>query len=129
MMTSGGPTTSAYLESAVFIRIGSSPVGFKVASDGFVYTQTTGGGYVSQYRWLTGSGTGAAYDIYCEDYTGTPLIGTIDTWLNLASDRAWTMAATAGTLTTGYGKFKIRDASTSAILVSAIVIQLDCDRT
>lgn len=109
------------------LRIDSStPVGFRMDSDGLVYAQEDSAGYVSIDTWRL-SGASADYDVRATLTSGTFTTGSNNTWENLASDRTWTRGATINTSQTAVFTLEVRDAATLTVLGSA-TITIQCDR-
>lgn len=132
MLNTSSGAQSATLNTWEYTRAGASPCYLKIASDGFVYALENSGSYISQYAWLTGSGTGADYDIWCTmpDEVITPFSGgSFDTWLNLGTDQIWSRTALNMQFKIGIGDFQIRNTHTTATLTDIITISVSCDRT
>jgi hypothetical protein len=86
-----------------------------------------GPSYTERYRWLTGTGTGANYEIRCDLVGGIPFSsGTMATWHALSADRTWTRVDSVWGDPIASGTFQIRDASTLSVLASGL-ISLECD--
>lgn len=107
--------------------IGFSPSQIEFNLSGAVNATDTNATLNFQYNWLS-SGAASGYDIRATATSGTFSSGTTGTWLNLATTRAWTRGAIAGTFQSVTALFEIRNASTLIVLASAS-ITLEADRT
>ena len=119
----------AYL-SDLAIDPDDAEVGFKVDSDGDVYSYNNfGDAYASIGTWLL-SGSNSDYECKLSGTGDTPAGSAIDTWLGCGSDRAWTLTQT--TIPGGGKSFSgfiyWRDAATLEVLGSApVYLAVDVD--
>lgn len=113
--TGGGGSGSVTLNNATVDAVGTYSAGWRLDSDGHVYTAVTPT-YSSQYQWTTDST--ANYEVRATLVSGAVSTGTTGSWLACSSDRTWTTSTTDiySILT-----IEVRDAVTTTVLASCTV--------
>lgn len=101
--------SDGYGKSAVTIQLGSytsdafnNTAGIKFSSDKKTYATSNGGStyYQIDPAWASGTATTSNYDIYVTRIAGesNTTLSNTDTFLNLGTDRVWTVPYAAGFL-------------------------------
>lgn len=88
---------------------------YEISNDGFVYTNTYGGGRVQREKWLTPNLTMSQYEVSASLTSGSLTSGTIDTWLSLGTGRFWQVTDTVTTQSAGLS-FSARKIGDTTIL-------------
>lgn len=118
MTQSTAASYSAVVNTATYDSPGSSPTKVEFRSDGTVWAYQEGS-WSYQYTWLTGTGTGADYEIRETLDGGSPqsfTSGTEATWEALSTTRTWQRSSASWIERTAIGLFEIRDVSTHTVL-------------
>lgn len=76
---------AAYADTETYPDAAES--GFQLSSDG-----TAAADVSSVPNWLVGSTNGAAYECRATIVSGTPTSGTTGSWLNLGTNRSWSVS-------------------------------------
>jgi len=106
--------------------IGTATARYNVKSDGTIFG-TSGNNTTSQLgTWLT-FGTASNYEVRATVVSGTLSSGTTGSWLDLASDREWTVAQVTVGINTAVITVEIRNASTLVVVDSA-TIEIEAER-
>lgn len=118
-------TLSASSNSCLSISPTNANAGFRIDSDGYVYsTGFSNGTYTQRYLWKTGGGTVSDYQCRWTNTLGTLSGGTAGTWLACSSDNTWTVTVTTDGFAskTCEGTVEIRmAASPNTVLATASV--------
>ena len=69
--------------------------------------------------WLTGSSDGSLYDIRVTPTAGSFTVGTVSTWLNLGTDRFWSVTRASVGVKQCVSTVEVRNASTLTVLCTA----------
>lgn len=102
---------------------GTATVGFRVDSDGNVYTREAGGAYTLQYAWLL-TGVNTDYEVYATT-AGPGVSGSAsDTWLPCNVDRTWEFI-TSGTDDSTSLLVSLRDDTTFELLKDSVAISMN----
>lgn len=95
--------------------------GYRLNSNGKVYTETPTGTYNYIEDWVTPNGAASSYECYVTVTSGTLSSGTSGSWLALSSTRDWTVTRTTlGTKTCTF-TVDIRKVGTTTVLDSATI--------
>lgn len=97
---------------------GDASVNMVFKTDGT--TSTTGvQGSITPANWLNGSSLGSNYDIRVTPTSGTFTSGTTGAWLNLGTQRSWTVSQTVPDTKSCTATVEIRNASSLVVLDTA----------
>jgi hypothetical protein len=101
---------------------------FEPATASFSYTLFSDGSLLGSaslgsqsYDWLSGSGAASDYDVRWTTAPGSddPDTGAVNTWLNLGTNRSWTIEKTGSGGQFYEATVQIRNSSTGTVLASA----------
>lgn len=125
LLGSGGG--GVYLQAGDFYAADPIITTFRLNSDGWAYVTDEGGVNRQLYMWLQG-GAAADYDAYAVTVSGAPSSGTMDTALQLSTNRSWSRSAIPAA---SYYQFTfdlvIRAHLSSDNLINPVRITLTCE--
>lgn len=88
----------------------------------------TGNGSIPDFNWKLSAEAASAFDIMVTVSAGAFNSGTVGSWLNLGTQRAWSLSrTTAGGAAVVSATVQIRDASTLAVLAGPSAFNFDVD--
>lgn len=120
----------ATLTADSYLRSSSTPASFQVNNDGFIYASGGTTQLIQRYKWLTGIGTGADYEVLASIVNGSVSGDSLSVWLPLSSNRQWNRGALSGQLQSATISVQIRmAASPNTVLAGPVNIDIECDRS
>lgn len=118
------PTTMTGGEFAISTADASATLAVNAAGG---WTLTGGG----SGTWLTGGGSGSNYDVRLSQTSssGNAIGGTLATWLNLASNRTWTLVENRNGFYSSefIGTLEIRLAASPFTVLDSSTVTINCD--
>lgn len=122
---------AAQVDTAVYIRDTFDPASLQFKTDGYVYASTGSTQLAQDYQWLTGAGVSGDYEVYATVTSGvTPTGSAVNTWLSLASNVQWDVAASGGQYRQSIMDVQIRmAASPNTVLAGPVSITLANDKS